>query len=218
MTIPGLAVLMSAALSATTLDARFIGNSAFELSDGTATILLDFPYKSGAFGYMTFPDRELHPRKDSLCLFTHRHDDHFDASQVARIGCSVAGPAEVQATVDASLRAGPGPTWDFHGATIECLATPHAQVEHCSYLINWHGLRFFISGDIEGLQPLEPFPAGVDVLFLPAWLASELKARRSDSRVVIHHHTSNEVVPPCPGCTVPVQGSSVDVSGEEGRP
>ena len=46
------------------IEARFIGNSAFEVSDGTATILIDFPYQSGAFGYMTFLPAELRPRRE----------------------------------------------------------------------------------------------------------------------------------------------------------
>jgi hypothetical protein len=51
---------------------RFIGNSGFEISDNVDTILLDFPYESGAYGYMTFDSGEVHARRSTLCLFSFR--------------------------------------------------------------------------------------------------------------------------------------------------
>ena len=41
------------------LSARFIGNAAFEITDGEFTLLTDFPYQSGAFGYMTYDPAEV---------------------------------------------------------------------------------------------------------------------------------------------------------------
>ncbi len=41
-------------LQAQTLEFHFIGNMAYEISDGETTLLSDFPYESGAFGYMTY--------------------------------------------------------------------------------------------------------------------------------------------------------------------
>ena len=35
------------------LNARFIANMAVEITDGTVTIVSDFPYQSGYGGYMT---------------------------------------------------------------------------------------------------------------------------------------------------------------------
>jgi L-ascorbate metabolism protein UlaG (beta-lactamase superfamily) len=197
------------------LSARFIGNSAFELSDGTATIFLDFPYQSGAFGYMTFPSAEVAPRTDALCLFTHRHADHFDPSIVPSLGCGVAGPAEVQSRVASSLRAGPGPVWHFHDARIECLSTPHASLEHCSYAISWHGIEIFVSGDIEDLEAIQASDRRFHALFVPSWLAPTVAGLdlTSYQQVVVHHHTANERPTDCARCLVPSQGRSFEILG-----
>jgi len=41
--------------------ARFIGNMAFQLSDGRLTLRSDFPYESGYSGYMTWTDALVPP-------------------------------------------------------------------------------------------------------------------------------------------------------------
>lgn len=212
------ALLSAVAAEPASVDARFIGNSAFELSDGTSRILLDFPYESGAFGYMSFAPSEVHRRTNALCVFTHIHADHFDAEGIAEVGCSVAGPDEVQAAVEESLRAGPGPIWHFGGARIQCIPTAHGSVEHCSYLISWHGTHMFVSGDIESPGALDDIKQKVDVAFLAAWLAPAVEAKYAESelQVVIHHHTPEEHVR-CHGCLVPSQGDAFSVSGKGKR-
>ena len=50
------------AAPAAELRARFIGNMAFQLSDGRATLRTDFPYESGYSGYMTWTDAALMTR------------------------------------------------------------------------------------------------------------------------------------------------------------
>jgi hypothetical protein len=40
--------------AANKLHFKFIGNQAFLITDGNTTLLTDFPYTSGAFGYMTY--------------------------------------------------------------------------------------------------------------------------------------------------------------------
>lgn len=212
-----LVFLISSASSEAPLDIRFIGNAGFELSDGKSTILIDFPYESGAFGYMTFPRSELRRRDGSLCLFTHRHADHFDPNAISAIGCSVAGPAEVQSAVPASLRAGPGPTWTYGDATIRCLTTQHANVEHCSYLIGWRDQHIFVSGDSEDLTILEQINVPLDTLFVPAWLIPEIESTSypATSTVVIDHYMPDEVIPECRNCIIPPQGA---ILGTENTP
>jgi L-ascorbate metabolism protein UlaG (beta-lactamase superfamily) len=210
-----LAVTTEAAGVGAGVEIRFIGNSAFELSDGEATLLIDFPYRSGAFGYMTFDAAELRARPAALCLFTHRHHDHFDASALAEVGCAaVAGPPEVIATAGRAAPpiVGDG-AWSFGGAAVRCLRTEHADVEHCSYLIEWYGKRLFFSGDLESLDVLGPELAPLDALFLPAWLPGSARVRESfpAARVVVHHHRAGERLPDCGGCLVPAQGSTLSL-------
>ncbi len=106
------------------LSARFLGNAAFELSDGETTLLTDFPYRPGAFGYMQYDPSEIHARPRSICLITHAHADHFDASLVARVGCRVVDPASA-----------PGEEIRLFGVTILPFPTEHAGVPHRSYRV-----------------------------------------------------------------------------------
>ncbi len=41
----------------------FIGNMAFHVTDGQDVLLTDFPYESGAFGYMKWEPRDVPPVK-----------------------------------------------------------------------------------------------------------------------------------------------------------
>jgi L-ascorbate metabolism protein UlaG (beta-lactamase superfamily) len=119
-------ILLAAAAPAAgpTLQARFLGNAAFEISDGETTLLTDFPYRSGAFGYMEYDPSELRARPRSVCLITHAHADHFDASLVAKVGCRVVGPALPAAE-----------TVRLEGITIQPVKTGHAGAAHFSYLV-----------------------------------------------------------------------------------
>jgi L-ascorbate metabolism protein UlaG (beta-lactamase superfamily) len=196
------------------LEVRFIGNSAFEVSDGSATLLTDLPYESGAFGYMQFDRRELRARDTSLCLFTHGHADHFDPSMLDEVGCSVAGPHEVISAAGGRADLGGGPSWHFGGATVECIPSDHGGVPHCSFLIEWHGKRLFFSGDIDTLDALLGVQPPLDAVFLPAWLASaspRARAKFPTARIVIHHHRTGEDLPDCGGCVVPEQGSTFTI-------
>jgi len=218
MELVTIALLALAATQQPALQARFIGNSGFEITDGTATILIDFPYRSGSFGYMTFSAAEVHERPGSLCLFTHSHADHFDPKAIGEVGCSVAGTQEVLSAVPESARAGPGPTWSFRGAEIRCVPTQHT-VEHCSYFVRWHGVSFFISGDIEDLSPLAGWPKDLDAAFLASWLLPELERQRPSgfsARIVVHHHTADEKLRPCDSCLVPTQGGRFDLEAVNG--
>jgi L-ascorbate metabolism protein UlaG (beta-lactamase superfamily) len=201
-----------AATPATELSIRFLGNAGFELTAGDATVLVDFPYQSGAFGYMTFDPAELRERKPSLCAFTHRHLDHFDAQAIATIGCTVAGPRDLLAALPEAARAGQGPDWSFADARVRCISTEHAGIGHCSLLITWRGQRLYFTGDVEELSGLDRVEGGLDIVFLPAWLASQapaVKAKHPTARIVIQHQKSDESVS-CADCEVPRQGASVD--------
>lgn len=51
---------------------QFIGNCGFHMTDGKTNFYIDFPYKSGAYGYMEFKDSELDSIKEnSVFIFTH---------------------------------------------------------------------------------------------------------------------------------------------------
>lgn len=192
---------------------RYIANSGFEITDGSFTLLVDFPYQSGAYGYMAFDPRELHVRRGSVCLFTHRHADHFEASSVESIGCMVAGPPKVLEAVGETLRMEGGPEWSLGGARVQCLRTEHGDVEHCSYLIDWLQRSILITGDVENLSWISALQVNPDTVVLPSWLAAEasrVRERFPGAGVVISHHKEDEELPDCGGCLIPQRGSLVE--------
>lgn len=195
------------------LHIRYIGNAGFEISDGTWTLLVDFPYRSGAHGYMTFDSGELQARDRSLCLFTHVHADHFDPGSLERISCAVAGPPEVLDFVDRSSWLGDGPTWKFGQAAIRCLSTDHPPVEHCSYLIEWQSRTLFVTGDVEELSGLFGLEGPIDTILLSAWLAPEvprIRARYPSARIIVSHRSARDDLSECEECVVPTQGHEID--------
>jgi hypothetical protein len=202
MSLPG-AILVLLASVAPTLQARFLGNAAFEISDGKTTLLTDFPYRSGAFGYMEYDAKELSARPQSVCLITHAHADHFEAGLVAQIGCRV---------VDASSAA----RGDIRlpGISIRPVQTEHAGIAHYSYLVEWKGLRLYFTGDTESTVELAK-QGPLDALFITPWLlasARTAKALPETPRVVVYHHKAGEQVPAGPGCIVPRQGEVIEIS------
>src|SRR5215208_6589960 len=63
------------------LKARFIGQMAFEISDGTTTLITDFPYQAGYVGAPDFAPREIRAgTPETLALITHKHPDHWEPS------------------------------------------------------------------------------------------------------------------------------------------
>lgn len=203
------------ASQAQTLKFRFIGNAAYEITDGETTLLVDFPYESGAFGYMVYPREEVHPRQDSLCLFTHAHQDHFSGASVNKVGCTVAGPTQM--TESATLQKVPvlplAGEVTFKSMKIVPIQTPHAEIEHYSYLVSWHGLKLYFTGDTEQARTVAQ-AAELDVLFITPWLAEgllKLKKEPWATKVVIYHHNPGESIAACSSCTVPSQRDSFEM-------
>ena len=64
----------------------FIGNAGFHMTDGNTNIYFDFPYKSGAYGYMKYSENELSKIKDNaVFIFTHKHADHYAKKLVRKL-------------------------------------------------------------------------------------------------------------------------------------
>jgi hypothetical protein len=195
--------------------ARFIGNAAVEITDGSYTLLTDFPYESGAFGYMTYDSAEVHPRSRSVCLFTHGHADHFAPSLVGRIGCAVIGPTSVTSKV-AGLEVLPlEPTISIGPLVVTPVRTDHGSEPHESYLVKWRGLSVYFTGDTDSAAELSR-PGRLDALFITPWLLARARAAGllpPAARIVVYHHRPGEKIEPCPSCLVPRQGQSFDLAG-----
>jgi L-ascorbate metabolism protein UlaG (beta-lactamase superfamily) len=191
------------------LSVRFIGNEAFVITDGRSSIVTDFPYRSGAFGYMTYQRPASFPGQ-VLALITHGHLDHFDPSEWRDSSWSILGPREVTKGLSVGHRHALDSVVRFGAFVIRPIGTPHGDTEHYSYLIDWGALRLFLSGDTEDPSSLLA-AKGVTHAFLTPWLWSTLvreTRRPGDWEVIIQHHTDGQPMPACEGCWVPRQNES----------
>jgi protein-tyrosine-phosphatase len=193
----------------------FIGNMAVHVTDGDTVLVTDFPYESGAFGYMKWSAEAVPPVKDGLVLVTHSHRDHFAAGRLAGYDVTVAGPADVLRLAKGKPTLALSGPARFRGVEIEPRPTPHASLEHLSYLVTWHGLRLYFTGDTEDPADLLAM-RNLDVAFVSPWLlASARKKGRVDARqVVVYHHSDGQAVPGSETeRKVPRQGEQWSVSG-----
>jgi L-ascorbate metabolism protein UlaG (beta-lactamase superfamily) len=210
-----LAILVSASAQRPALEARFIGNMAFAITDGAVTLMSDFPYQSGYSRYMTYQPAEIRSTTPStLSLVTHRHGDHWEPALFNGTNWQVAGPADVTAPVPADRVIRLAAHTAFGPIAIERIETPHAGIGHHSYIVTWHGRRLYFSGDTESSDSLAA-ARNLDVAFVSPWLFRSMVKRgiRIDAkRVVIYHHTSGERVAECSaGCVLPRQGDTIQI-------
>jgi L-ascorbate metabolism protein UlaG (beta-lactamase superfamily) len=173
------------------LQIRFIGNAAFELTDGSTTLLVDFPYESGAGGFMTYDSGAVRARGRVLALFTHRHLDHFDREALLARGWAAWGPAEVLDLLPAGQVFSRSDSVAFGPFRIARIPEPHADVENVAFLITWRGRRIYHSGDATDPARLEAMPE-LDVALvqqnLLCWMAQQRGARVPAREVVVFHH------------------------------
>jgi L-ascorbate metabolism protein UlaG (beta-lactamase superfamily) len=203
-----------AAQSPRTLEAHFIGNMAWAITDGAFTLMSDFPYDSGAVrGTMTFDTSEVRSStKETLSLITHRHGDHWSPTLFARTGWKIVAPADVTSGVAPDRVVPLSVRFPYGPLVIDPIETPHANIGHFSYVVRWHDRRLYFSGDTESPTHLIALK-DLDVAFVSPWLhRAVLKAgaRIDAKRVVIYHHMPGESVPSCgEGCYVPRQGETL---------
>jgi L-ascorbate metabolism protein UlaG (beta-lactamase superfamily) len=219
LAIAALAQPVDATRGSPALHARFIGNMAYALTDGTVTLFTDFPYESGYSVYMEYDPREIRSTTtETIALVTHRHGDHWDRGLFARTDWRVIAPADALTDVPAAriVRALPvepvRATFTSGAVAIEALPTPHANVGHYSYLVTWHGRRLYFTGDTDSADQLLAMK-NLDVAFVSPWLferAARAGRRIDAKRIVIYHQTADARIPECRDtCRVPSQGETL---------
>jgi L-ascorbate metabolism protein UlaG (beta-lactamase superfamily) len=191
------------------LQATFIGNAAVAISDGRTTVVSDFPYESGAFGYMTYARDAVTLAGDVVLMISHAHADHWLGTAQRPPSWRVVGPANVTAALPSESVLPPGSASPSPDVRIVPLETSHAGIEHYSYRVEWGDLRLHFTGDTEDAATLIA-ERDLDVAFVTPWLLREVLrrgARVPAARVVVYHHTAAERVPECDGpCRLPRQG------------
>lgn len=170
------------------INVTFNGNAGFHLTDGNTEIYFDYPYKSGAFGYMTYDVNELNKIKDnSIFIFTHKHGDHYSKKLVKkREGKVYAGRNRKKINkLEKSIP-------DFK---ITSYKTKHNfSFKHYSYVIEWHGKKFFVSGDTEHPETIGLIK-DIDYAFIPPWIlyyAKEKNISIDAKNKVLYHLYPNE--------------------------
>jgi L-ascorbate metabolism protein UlaG (beta-lactamase superfamily) len=197
------------------LSARFIGNMAWAITDGSLTLMSDFPYDSGVVdGYMTYdaPSELRSATAHTLSLITHRHADHWSPTLFARTDWRIVAPPDATAGVPRERVVPVSRRFPYGPLRIDTFDTPHAGIGHYSYVVTWHGRRLYFSGDTEDAAHLIAL-RDLDVAFVSPWLhrsVSKAGARIDAKRVIIYHHAPREQVPDCSAtCYVPRQGETL---------
>ncbi|MEX0878726.1 MAG: MBL fold metallo-hydrolase [Thermoanaerobaculia bacterium] len=218
MTLAALALLAAAAAQAgepARLELRFIGNMAYAITDGKTTLYTDFPYQSGYSEYMTYDFEAVPKAPGSLCLITHGHLDHFDSTLFPRVDCALIAPASVVARLKTDRAVPLAPAMTYRDIRIEAISTPHGPMEHYSYLVTWHGLRLYFTGDTDSTERLLAMK-NLDAAFVSPWLleaVAEKKARIDAKQVIVYHQTADETVPPLQSRKLPKQGETFSLEG-----
>ena len=204
---------------APTLQLSFIGNQAVQISDGRRTLVSDFPYQSGYSRYMTYDRSKVTFDREVIALITHRHLDHFEPKEPRGSGWQVVGPREVVQKLPDGKPVSDA-VMDVGDIRILPMRTPHADVEHYSYRVEWHGASFYFPGDTEDPKTLIE-QRGLDIAFVTPWLWRKVQssgARIDAKQIVIYHHEAGENIAGCTGtCRVPAQGERWSVPGGAAR-
>jgi L-ascorbate metabolism protein UlaG (beta-lactamase superfamily) len=199
------------AAQSATLTATFIGNMAFAITDGTTMLYTDFPYESGAFGYMTYDFALVPKTTGALCLITHGHRDHFDRALFERMDAKAIAPPELEATLPTERLIPFAPRMTYRDIVIESFRTPHGSIDHASYLVTWKGLRLFFAGDTDRFETLVA-ARNLDAAFVSPWLLEAVQTRgaRIDARrVIVYHHRSGETPSTFQNAVAPHQGEAL---------
>lgn len=176
------------------IEIKFIGNAALEieLTDSTS-LFVDFPYHSGAYGYMEYDFEESYGNKKGIALFTHRHRDHYSKKQLKSTQLESIYPSYLGGINRAKLSSAESK----YGVEIKGFKTKHAWTwGHYSYWLSTQNHQIFITGDIESFDEIRTQVEGkaLDVFIVSDWLFVDMKEKgeRIDAKeVLIYHHREN---------------------------
>ena len=198
------------------LKIQFIGNAAFHITDGESTLLTDFPYKSGAYGYMQYRMEDVKPIKDGLCLITHPHLDHWDQELFEETDHAIIAPPDILENIKSDKKIPFDDVMTYKDIVVKAFETRHGgpprHFKHYSYLVTWHGLRLYIPGDTVVDHALTM--KDIDIMFIPVWFTNKIRSQDlaidAKTRVVFHQQQGQEI-PPSQDYVVLKQGETLIV-------
>ena len=211
--------LVTGAAGAAELTVTFIGNMAFHITDGETTLLSDFPYRSGAYGYMEYDMADVPPIKNGLSLITHSHGDHWYRDRFEKMDLSIIGPTGITNRLDPErvVPFSEEEPMTFRDIDVQAIEMPHGlSPQHYSYLVTWHGLRFYFPGDTE--TPADMLQRkDIDIMFISPWLIRTIERQdlTLDTKVlVVYHQKIGEEFPPFQNYERMKQGESFTMEFE----
>ncbi|SDZ75115.1 MBL fold metallo-hydrolase [Bizionia paragorgiae] len=173
---------------------EFLGNCGLYLTDGTTNIYTDFPYKSGAHGYMEFDESELDSiRENSIFIFTHKHSDHYSEKNIKKVikekGGKKYGSWNIEELENLKKL--------VPNFSVQVFKTKHKwSSKHYSYLITWHNKKIFLSGDTESAETIGTIK-NIDWAFVPYWVLLDAKENdiKIDAKMFGVYHLATVQIP-----------------------
>lgn len=176
---------------------EFMGNCGLHMTDGITNVYIDFPYKSGAHGYMEFNDIALDRIKENaIFIFTHKHADHFSKKKLKKVMKVKGGRAFGVSNISELEQLGVS-TENFE---IQAYKTDHTvfgiSFRHYSYLITWHNKKIYVSGDTTHPETIGKIE-GIDVAFVPYWVLKNAKEQNItiDAKMFAIYHLHPDQIP-----------------------
>jgi hypothetical protein len=181
------------------IEIKFLGNCGFFMTDGSLSMYVDFPYKSGAYGYMTYKPEILDSLyANSIFLFTHGHADHYSRKLFKRTHQKLYGPWQVKFLLSKKRKYKLDQLNDLvPGFRITQYKTKHGySLRHYSYLVEWNNKRIFISGDAYLSDTLVSLK-NLDLVFAAPWVLTDAYDRDlkiDTKKIILYHHRNVESV------------------------
>ncbi len=178
---------------------KFIGNCGLYMTDGKEDIYIDFPYKSGAYGYMTYEQTELDSVKENaVFIFTHKHKDHYSSKILKKLLKEKNGKKYGSWSISKLENLGS----TIEGFSIQAYKTKHRfSLRHYSYMITWHGKKIFLSGDTESADTIAKM-TDMEWAFVPYWILLDAAEKniKIDAKMfgVYHLYPNQKVENPAP--------------------
>lgn len=170
------------------IEIKYIGNCAYRIKLDSVEIFTDFPYKSGAYGYMEYDMDSVDLNKpNQYLLFTHQHNDHFAGKLVRKSGKTKITPLMPKCKKSKILRQ----LSEKYGIQIKAFKTHHRySIKHRSLAIEWNGKKIFIFGDTENDFPDYLYLNPIDLLFITGWQVPKLKLQNKNYvfRNIVAYH------------------------------
>lgn len=192
-----------------TVQIKFLANAGFQLTDGKHSLIIDFPYKSGAYGYMEYSERAIDEiPENAILLFTHKHADHYSRKAVK----SLSNPAYCTGNRKKLIKIEEA----MPGLKIESFKTHHRfSLRHFSYLITWHGLKFYISGDTEHPETIASIK-DIDYAFIPYWILLYTNEKNlsidAQYKIIYHLASGQKFAEELPDSYIPFDNPGISIS------